>query len=263
MPDANDPLVYETIETPAPAARKGFDYIQLGFWAGAGGCGRRGGHGADLERGGRAGGRGAGDRAGRDGAGAGAVGDARGGAGSSACSRNAARRRRLRNRPSDTVWLEALTEPALISDRGGATVAANASLSRDRAARARSPATARMRRRSTACSASNPGMAAPIYRLSKAVKLGVAQDGDAARPAVRRQPHGRCSSRRASPRSGKTRALWRLRRVEAGSAAAGAGSVDPRALYVGGRAGRLLLGAPRWPRRLYQPDAAPDARPAG
>ena len=33
MADANEPLAYETVETPAPAPSKGFDYIQLGFWA--------------------------------------------------------------------------------------------------------------------------------------------------------------------------------------------------------------------------------------
>ena len=33
MADANEPLAYETIETPATAAAKGFDWIQLGFWS--------------------------------------------------------------------------------------------------------------------------------------------------------------------------------------------------------------------------------------
>ena len=33
MADANEPLAYETVETPAPAPHKGFDFIQLGFWA--------------------------------------------------------------------------------------------------------------------------------------------------------------------------------------------------------------------------------------
>ena len=125
------------------------------------------------------------------------------------------------------VWLEALGEPALISDRGGASVAANAAylelsqVARDLGDASHAPSVDRL-------FGANPGMAAPIYRLSKAAKAGVSRTevlpailfGDAHVPV----------QYEASVASlGKSRALWRLRRVEAGT---GSGAVDPRALYV-------------------------------
>jgi two-component system cell cycle sensor histidine kinase/response regulator CckA len=222
--DHND---YEKIETPDPAPRKGFDWIQLAFWAAlvvAGGAA-----GMALTWGeavGPAGGvlvialgamtlvlvmwavRGAGRKLG--------VFPERGAA-------EAAAQTSKRH-----IWLEALTEPALISDRGGASVAANASylelaqLAHEVGDSAHAPSVDRL-------FSSNPGMAAPIYRLSKAAKMGQARSellpallfGDA---------HSPVQFEASVAPLGKTRALWRLRRVE--GVAPQAGSVDARALYV-------------------------------
>jgi two-component system cell cycle sensor histidine kinase/response regulator CckA len=229
MADANEPLVYETIETPAPSPQKGFDYLQLGFWAAlvvAGGAAGMALTWSDAV--GPAGAvlvialgmmalvlvlwavRGAGRKLG--------VFPERGAAEAAA---QATKRH---------VWLEALTEPALISDRGGASVAANvayqelAQLAHEVGDSAHAPSVDRL-------FSSNPGMAAPIYRLSKAAKAGVARSellpallfGDSLTPTQ--------FEASVAP-LGKTRALWRLRKVEAASGAAGSGSVDPRALYV-------------------------------
>lgn len=229
MADANDPLVYETIETPAPAARKGFDYIQLGFWAAlaiAGGAAGMALTWSDAV--GPAGAvlvvalgamalvlvlwvvRGAGRKLGMF--------PERGAA-------EAAVQPTKRH-----VWLEALTEPALISDRGGATVAANAGylevaqLAHVSGDSAHAPSVDRL-------FSSNPGMAAPIYRLSKAVKLGVSKT-EMLPALLFGDSHTPIQFEASVAPLGKTRALWRLRRVEAGSQTAGAGSVDPRALYV-------------------------------
>ncbi|RYD94312.1 MAG: PAS domain-containing hybrid sensor histidine kinase/response regulator, partial [Sphingomonadales bacterium] len=72
---------------------------------------------------------------------------------------------------------------------------------------------------------------APIYRLSKAVKLGVAKT-EMLPALLFGDSHTPVQFEASVAPLGKTRALWRLRRVEAGSQTAGAGSVDPRALYV-------------------------------
>ncbi len=229
MADANDPLVYETIETPAPAARKGFDYIQLGFWAALAVAGGAAGMALTWsEAVGPAGAvlvialgtmalvlvlwvmRGAGRKLGMF--------PERGAA-------EAAVQSTKRH-----LWLEALQEPALISDRGGATVAANeAYLSVSQLAHVagdstHAPSVDRL-------FSANPGMAAPIYRLSKAVKLGVAKT-EMLPALLFGDSHMPVQFEASVAPLGKTRALWRLRRVEAGSHTAGAGSVDPRALYV-------------------------------
>lgn len=229
MADANEPLAYETVETPAPAPHKGFDFIQLGFWAAlvvAGGAAGMaltwsdavGPAGAVLVIALAAMGlvlvlwavRGAGRKLG--------VFPERGAAEAAA---QATKRH---------IWLEALGEPALISDRGGASVAANqayqelAQLAHEVGDSAHAPSVDRL-------FSSNPGMAAPIYRLSKAAKTGVARTellpallfGDSLTPTQ--------FEASVAP-LGKTRALWRLRKVEAAAAAAASGSVDPRALYV-------------------------------
>lgn len=228
MADANEPLVYETIETPAPAPHKGFDFIQLGFWAAlvvAGGAAGMALTWSDAV--GPAGAvlvialgamalvlvlwavRGAGRRLG--------VFPERGAAEAAAQA------------TKKHVWLEALTEPALISDRGGASVAANAAylelaqLAHEVGDSAHAPSVDRL-------FSSNPGMAAPIYRLSKAAKAGLSRTellpallfGDSVSPTQ--------FEATVAP-LGNTRALWRLRKVEA-SAVAASGSVDPRALYV-------------------------------
>lgn len=227
MPDANEPLVYETIETPAPAHHKGFDYLQLGFWAALVVAGAAAGMALTWsEAVGPAGAvlvialgmmalvlvlwavRGAGRKLG--------VFPERGAAEAAA---QATRRH---------IWLEALTEPALISDRGGASVAANAAylqlaqLAHEVGDSAHAPSVDRL-------FSANPGMAAPIYRLSKAAKAGVARTellpallfGDSLTPTQ--------FEASVAP-LGNTRALWRLRKVE--TAVSAGGSVDPRALYV-------------------------------
>jgi two-component system, cell cycle sensor histidine kinase and response regulator CckA len=228
MADANEPLVYETIETPAPAAHKGFDFIQLGFWAAlvvAGGAAGMALTWSDAV--GPAGAvlvialgamalvlilwavRGAGRKLG--------VFPERGAAEAAAQA------------TKKHVWLEALNEPALISDRSGASVAANAAylelaqLAHEVGDSAHAPSVDRL-------FSSNPGMAAPIYRLSKSAKAGTNRSellpallfGDSVTPIQYEAS--------VAP-LGNTRALWRLRKVEAGTTASG-GSVDPRALYV-------------------------------
>ena len=229
MADANEPLAYETIETPAPAPAKGFDWIQLGFWSALVIAGAAAGMALTWQ-----------DAVGPSGAvlvialaamalvlvlwavrGAGrklGVFPERGAAEAAAQS------------TKRHVWLEALNEPALISDRGGASVAANqayqelAQLAHEVGDSAHAPSVDRL-------FSSNPGMAAPIYRLSKAAKTGVARTellpallfGDSLTPTQ--------FEASVAP-LGKTRALWRLRKIEATAATAAGGSVDARALYV-------------------------------
>jgi two-component system cell cycle sensor histidine kinase/response regulator CckA len=227
MPDAHDAHHDETVETPAPAPRKGFDYLQLGFWAALTLAGGAAGMALTWsEAVGPAGAvlvialgamalvlvlwamKGAGRRLG--------VFPERGAAEAAAQS------------TKKLLWLDALDEPALISDRGGATVSANlaylelAQIARDLGESSHAPSIDRL-------FGANPGMAAPIYRLSKAVKAGQHRTeklpaflfGDAHQPVQ--------FEASVSP-LGKTRALWRLRRIEAPAAANG--SVDPRAIYV-------------------------------
>ena len=228
MADANEPLAYETVETPAPAPHKGFDFIQLGFWAAlvvAGGAAGMALTWSDAV--GPAGAvlvialgamalvlvlwavRGAGRKLG--------VFPERGAA-------EAAAQTTKRH-----VWLEAIMEPALISDRGGASVAANAAylevaqLAHEVGDSAHAPSVDRL-------FSSNPGMAAPIYRLSKSAKAGIARTE--LLPALLMGDSMTATQFEASVAPlGKTRALWRLRKIEA-AAIAGGGSVDARALYV-------------------------------
>jgi two-component system cell cycle sensor histidine kinase/response regulator CckA len=126
------------------------------------------------------------------------------------------------------VWLEALEEPALISDRGGATVAANpaymelAQIAREMGDSSHAPSVDRL-------FGAIPGMAAPIYRLAKAAKAG--QSRSEVLPAILlgEGPASAQFEATVAP-LGVNRALWRLRRADASAAASGA--VDPRALYV-------------------------------
>ncbi|MFZ4685268.1 MAG: PAS domain-containing protein, partial [Hyphomonadaceae bacterium] len=229
MADANEPLAYETIETPAPAPAKGFDWIQLGFWSALVIAGAAAGMALTWQNAvGPSGAvlvialaamalvlalwavRGAGRKLG--------VFPERGAAEAAAQS---TRRH---------VWLEALNEPALISDRGGASVAANqayqelAQLAHEVGDSAHAPSVDRL-------FSSNPGMAAPIYRLSKAAKTGVARTE--LLPALLFGETLTPTQFEASVAPlGKTRALWRLRKIEASAAMAAGGSVDARALYV-------------------------------
>lgn len=227
MPEVHESQADETMESPTPDAQKGFDWIQLAFWAAlvvAGGAAGMAITWSDAV--GPAGAvlvialgamtlvlvmwgvRGAGRKLG--------VFPERGAAEAAAGT------------TKRHLWLEALTEPALISDRGGASVAANvAYLELSQLAHvvgdsAHAPSVDRL-------FSSNPGMAAPIYRLSKAAKLGTPRSellpallfGDSPAPIQ--------FEASVAP-LGNSRALWRLRRVE--GAVPSVGSVDARALYV-------------------------------
>ncbi len=127
-----------------------------------------------------------------------------------------------------TAWLDALQEPALISDKGGATVAANpayselASISQHLGESSHVPSMDRL-------FSGNPGMAQPIYRLSMAVKAG--ETRTEILPAILLGEGSATVQFEASVAPlGETRALWRLRRIE--NASTDASSVDARALYV-------------------------------
>jgi two-component system, cell cycle sensor histidine kinase and response regulator CckA len=227
MADQNESHPDEKDVTPEPERRKGFDYLQLGFWAALTLAGGAAGMALTWsEAVGPSGAvlvvalgamvlvlvlwavRGAGRKLG--------VFPERGAAEAAAQTT-----RKL-------VWLEALTEPALISDRGGATVAANpaylelAQVAKDLGEGGHAPSIDRL-------FGANPGMAAPIYRLSRAVKAGLARTemlpaflfGDSHQPVQ--------FEASVAP-LGAARALWRLRRIEGANAQAS--SVDPRALYV-------------------------------
>jgi two-component system cell cycle sensor histidine kinase/response regulator CckA len=229
MPDSSHMLKEDEItETPAPAPHKGFDWLQIAFWSALAVAGGAAGvaltwsqavgpSGAVLVIALGAMGlvltlwlmKGAGRRLG--------VFPERGAAEAAAQSN-----RKL-------VWLEALEEAALVSDRGGATVAANpaylelAQIANDLGESSHAPSIDRL-------FGANPGMAAPIYRLSKAVKAGVSRTE--VLPAILFGDHHSPVQYEASVAPlGKTKALWRLRRVD-GVAASGSAAVDPRALYV-------------------------------
>ncbi|MEM6627227.1 MAG: ATP-binding protein [Pseudomonadota bacterium] len=125
-------------------------------------------------------------------------------------------------------WLDALSEPALITDRGGASVAANpayleiAEIAHEIGESGHTPSVDRL-------FGTNPGMAAPIYRLSKAVKAGAPRSEIL--PAILfGDSHVPIQFEASVAPLGKSKALWRLRRVDA--AAGRIGAVDPRALYV-------------------------------
>ena len=125
-------------------------------------------------------------------------------------------------------WLDTLEEPSLVTERGGACVTANdaylslSELAYEVGESGQTPSVDRL-------FGANPGMAAPIYRLSKAVKAGSRRTeilpgimiGDATTPTQ--------FEATVSP-LGATKALWRLRRMDANAGENSA--VDPRALYV-------------------------------
>ncbi len=227
MPDANGFQPDEIIETPAAEPRKGFDYLQLGFWAALTVSGGAAGMALTWsEAVGPAGAvlvialgamalvlvmwmmRGAGRKLGMF--------PERGAAEAAA------------HATKKLVWLEALAEPALISDRGGATVSANpaylelAQVAKDLGESHHAPSIDRL-------FGASPGMAAPIYRLSKAVKAG--QSKTEMLPAILfGDSHQPMQFEASVAPLGPHRALWRLRRTEASGGISS--SVDPRALYV-------------------------------
>ncbi|MEO1476285.1 MAG: response regulator, partial [Pseudomonadota bacterium] len=131
--------------------------------------------------------------------------------------------------PPRFSWINALDEAVLITERGGAAVAANDAY-RDLAAltvsglgdATRSPTVDRL-------FGANPGLAAPIFRLSKSAKAGekrreilpaitLGADGVPAQFEIGVSP---------LPRN---RVLWRLRRIAGTEEATGA--ADMKALYV-------------------------------
>lgn len=126
------------------------------------------------------------------------------------------------------AWLDALSEPALISDRGGATLAANSAYTELSRVAQRLGESSHVPSFDRVFS-SNPGMSQPLYRLSKAVRSGEARTEIL--PAI---PIGETTATVQFEASvsplGDARALWRLRRIETTTTATS--SVDARALYV-------------------------------
>ena len=126
-------------------------------------------------------------------------------------------------------WINALDEAVLITERGGAVVASNEAY-HDLAAMTvagigdtnRAPTVDRL-------FGANPGLAAPIFRLSKAAKAG--ENRREVLPAITLGAEGLPLQFEISvsvlPRE---RALWRLRRIAGNEEATGA--ADMKALYV-------------------------------
>ena len=131
--------------------------------------------------------------------------------------------------PPKFGWINALDEAVLISERGGAAVASNEayrSLSEMAVAglgdAERSPTVDRL-------FGANPGLAAPIFRLSKAAKAGIARRE--VMPAITLGPDALPVQYEigVSPLP-RDRVLWRLRRIAGNEEATGA--ADLKALYV-------------------------------
>ena len=131
--------------------------------------------------------------------------------------------------PPRFTWINALDEAVLVTEQGGAAVACNDAY-RDLAAltvsgigdSARAPTIDRL-------FGANPGLAAPIFRLSKAAKAGQARREilPAITLGAESLPVQYEISVSILPRQ---RALWRLRRIAGNEEATGA--ADMKALYV-------------------------------
>lgn len=131
--------------------------------------------------------------------------------------------------PPRFTWINALDEAVLITEKGGAAVASNEKY--------RELATMTVSGLSDAGRAptvdrlfgANPGLAAPIFRLSKAAKAGIARRE--VLPAITLGAEGLPVQFEISvsvlPRE---RAIWRLRRIAGNEEATGA--ADMKALYV-------------------------------
>ena len=126
-------------------------------------------------------------------------------------------------------WINALDEAVLITERGGAAVASNAAY-RELAAltvaglgdAGRSPTVDRL-------FGANPGLAAPVFRLSKAAKAGQARRE--VLPAITLGSDGLPIQFEISVSNlPRERVLWRLRRIAGNEEATGA--ADMKALYV-------------------------------
>ena len=126
-------------------------------------------------------------------------------------------------------WLESLEEPSLVTERGGACVKANEAYHALIAETVDATDGVGAMMSVDRLFGANPGMAAPIFRLSKAVKSGSARVE--VLPAVMMPGAASPVQFEASVSPlGKSRALWRLRRMD--NAQRPSSSVDPRALYV-------------------------------
>ena len=131
--------------------------------------------------------------------------------------------------PQRFTWINALDEAVLITEKGGAVVASNQGYAELAAMTVsglneggRAPTVDRL-------FGANPGLAAPIFRLSKAAKAGLARRE--VLPAITLGAEGLPVQFEISvsilPRG---RALWRLRRIAGNEEATGA--ADMKALYV-------------------------------
>jgi len=131
--------------------------------------------------------------------------------------------------PQRFTWINALDEAVLITEQGGAVVASNQGYAELAAMTVsglneggRAPTVDRL-------FGANPGLAAPIFRLSKAAKAGLARRE--VLPAITLGAEGLPVQFEISvsilPRE---RALWRLRRIAGNEEATGA--ADMKALYV-------------------------------
>ena len=125
-------------------------------------------------------------------------------------------------------WLESLEEPSLVTEKGGACVHGNAAyraLAEDAHGTGESTGLMNVDRLFGA----SPGLAAPIYRLSKAVKAGACRT-EVLPAMVGKAGKGPVQYEASVSPLGRTKALWRLRAIEA--AAKDNSAVDARALYI-------------------------------
>lgn len=126
-------------------------------------------------------------------------------------------------------WIEALDESILIADRGGAPVAANSAYYEltNMALMVGQPDSGPVT--VDRVFGASPGLAAPVYRLSKAAKLGEARREVLPPVAIgpEQVPAQYEISVSALPRS---RVLWRIRRIAGSQEATGA--ADLKSLYV-------------------------------
>ncbi len=125
-------------------------------------------------------------------------------------------------------WLDSLEEPSLITESGGACVKANGAY-QALSGQAHTAGDNIQILSVDRLFGANPGMAAPIYRLSKAVQTGAPRTEILPAILMGDSPAPTQFEASVSP-LGKTKSLWRLRRLDAAPKANSA--VDPRALYV-------------------------------
>ncbi len=126
------------------------------------------------------------------------------------------------------AWIDALDEAVIITEEGGGAVASNAAyaaLSKDLGVVSETERAASVDR----LFGSNPGLNAPIYRLSRAAKSGEGRRETLPAIAIGDDNAPVQFEVTVSPLENR-RTMWRLRRLEALSGAMG--SADARALFV-------------------------------